>query len=251
MGEEPNTGDVLSLIPTTVALTDTIMLDVHLPATHTQGVLPASMPPIPIATDMTDASAPMLTRDTALVATSHPELVLPMDAGTCHAPAASDACMTTAVTAKPTTPASAAPRPHYVDIPKTNTYALPLDVSAIELGGPDGVLSYRTRWCGLNVLKRLQSAVAFAQALRMIRTKSERSANSRNYNLRAHTICRASGTLAQCCPQRRKHSYIRRRISVSNHFIMCGYRQGLKAHLFMCSVLYWKLSTAAVLQASC
>ena len=59
-------------------------------------------------------------------------LVLPMHAGTCHAPAASDAVMTTAVTAKPTTPASTARGPDYVDIPKTDAYAQSLDVSAID-----------------------------------------------------------------------------------------------------------------------
>ena len=110
----------------------------HLPATHTKGVLPASMPAMPIDVDMIDASAPVLTPDTELVATSHPELVLPMHAGTCHAPAASDAGMTTAVPAKPTTPASATPRPHYMDIPKTDAYELSLDVSAIELDRQPG-----------------------------------------------------------------------------------------------------------------
>ena len=91
------------------------------------------MPAMLIDTNMIDTSAPMLTTDTALVATPHPELVLPMHAGTYHAPAASDAGMTTAVTAKPTTSAMTAPRPHYVDIPKIDAYSLPLDVSAIEL----------------------------------------------------------------------------------------------------------------------
>ena len=46
--------------------------------------------------------------------------------------------MTTVVTAKPTTPASAAPTPHYTDIPKTDAYALPLDISAIELDQQPG-----------------------------------------------------------------------------------------------------------------
>ena len=65
------------------APTDTIMLDVHLPATHAQGVIPASMPAMPITdADMIDASAPVLTPDTALVAASNPEVVLPMHAGT-------------------------------------------------------------------------------------------------------------------------------------------------------------------------
>ena len=44
-------------------------------------------------------------------------------------------------------------------------------------------LSYRTWRFGLNVMQRLQSAVAFAQGWcpqRRIRTKNERSANSRN-----------------------------------------------------------------------
>ena len=124
--------------PTHAALPDTIMLDVNLPATHTQGVIPASIPAMPIETDMIDTSAPVLTPDTALVATSHPELVLPMHAGTCHAPAASDAGMTTAMTAKPTSSASTAPGPHYVDTPKTDAYALPIDVSAIELDRQPG-----------------------------------------------------------------------------------------------------------------
>jgi len=41
---QSSTGDVLSLIATHAALTDTIMLDVHLQAAHTQGVLSASRP---------------------------------------------------------------------------------------------------------------------------------------------------------------------------------------------------------------
>ena len=107
VGGQSDTGDVLSLIvPTHAAPTDTIMLDVHLPATHAQGVLPASMPAMPITdADMIDASAPVLTPDTALVAAPHPELVLPMHAGTCHTPAAPDAGVTTAVAAHPTTSA--------------------------------------------------------------------------------------------------------------------------------------------------
>ena len=96
------------------------------------------MAAMPIDTDMIDASAPVSTPDTALAATSHPELVLPTHVETCHAPAASNASMTTAVTAKPTTPASATPRPHYVDIPKTDAYALSLDVAAIELDRQPG-----------------------------------------------------------------------------------------------------------------
>ena len=123
VGGQSNTGDVLSLIV----------------PTHAQGVLPASMPAMPIIdADMIDASAPVFTPDTALVATSHPELVLPMHAGTCPTPAASDAGVTTAVTANPTTSASTAPRPHYVDIPKTDAYALSPDVSAIDLDRQPG-----------------------------------------------------------------------------------------------------------------
>ena len=131
-GGQYDTGDVLSLIPTHAAKTETVF-DMHLPATHARGVLPASMPVMPIDTDMIDASATVLTTDTALAATPHLELVLPMHADTYHAPAASDAGMTTAVTAKPTTSATTAPRPHYVNIPKTDAHTLPLDVSAIEL----------------------------------------------------------------------------------------------------------------------
>ena len=115
------------------------MVDVHLPATHAQGVLPASMPAMPITdADMTDASAPAFTPDTALVAASHPELLLPMHAGRCHTPAAPDAGVTTAVTANPTTSAWTALRPHYADIPKTDAYALSTDVSAIELDRQPG-----------------------------------------------------------------------------------------------------------------
>ena len=119
-------------------MTDTIMLDVHLPATHTQGALPASMPAMRKDTDMIDASASMLTPETALVSTSHPELLLRMFAGTCHTPAGSDAGVTAAETAKPTVPASAAPRPHFVDIRMNAEYALPLHVSAIELDRKSG-----------------------------------------------------------------------------------------------------------------
>ena len=79
-------GDTLSLIRTHAAMSDTVTLNVHLPATHTQGILPASMPAMPFDTDMIDVSAPVLRPETALVATSHPELVLPMHAGTCHVP---------------------------------------------------------------------------------------------------------------------------------------------------------------------
>ena len=88
VGGQSDTGDVLSLIaPTHAAPTDTIMVDVHLPATHAQGVLPASMQAMPITdADMIDASAPVLTPDTALVAAPHPEPVLPMHAGTCTRP---------------------------------------------------------------------------------------------------------------------------------------------------------------------
>ena len=84
-GRQSDTGDVLSLIPTHAAPTDTIMLDVRLPATHTQGVLPASMPAKPIDTNMIDASATVVTPDTAPVATSHSELVLPMHLREGHA----------------------------------------------------------------------------------------------------------------------------------------------------------------------
>ena len=44
------------------------------------------MPAMPVDTDMIDASAPVVTPGTALVATSNSELVSPMHAGTCHAP---------------------------------------------------------------------------------------------------------------------------------------------------------------------
>ena len=65
VGGQSDTGDVLSLIvPTHEAPTDTIMLNVHLPATLAQGLLPASMPAMPITdADMIDASAPVLTQD--------------------------------------------------------------------------------------------------------------------------------------------------------------------------------------------
>ena len=46
--------------------------------------------------------------------------------------------MTTAVTANPTTSASTAPTPHHVDIPKTDAYALLLEVSATELDRQPG-----------------------------------------------------------------------------------------------------------------
>ena len=137
-GGQSDTGDVLSPIPAHAAPIDTIVLNVHLPATHAQGVLPASMPAMTIGTDMIDASAPVLTPETELVATSHPELVLPMHAVTCCKPAASDAVVITGVTAKPTTSAWTAPRPHYADIPKTDAYALSHDVSAIELDRQPG-----------------------------------------------------------------------------------------------------------------
>ena len=58
-------------------------------------------------------------------------------------------------------------------------------------------------------LQDIQPTVAFAQGwclLQRIRTKNERSANSRIYNLRVHKVCRVAGTLVECCPQRRKHS---------------------------------------------
>ena len=61
-----------------------------------------------------------------------------MHAGTGHTPAASDAGVTTAVTANPTTSAWTAPGPDNADIPKTDAYALSPDVSAIELDRQPG-----------------------------------------------------------------------------------------------------------------
>lgn len=118
---------VLSLIPAHV------MLNVLRPATHTRSAIPASMPSMPIDTDMIEAYAPVLTHETALVATLHPEIVLPMHAGTCHKLAASDALAVTAVFAMPAYPASAVPALHCAVVPKTDAYALPRAMSVLEI----------------------------------------------------------------------------------------------------------------------